>query len=341
MCCGSDTTTTTSSTQIPQELKDYYIWQMGQSQDLYNKATNTYNAQTQFPTYQGPRVAGLTGDQQTAIAMARNAGFMGGDQFTAADRALEAARANYGQTFAPDPVQTQAWNTATAQQYMNPYTQTALQASLDESNRQNDIARLADQGRAAKAGAFGGSRHGIVDAERDRNLMQTQNQMIANANNQAYGQAQQQFNADANRTASNSQFNTTMGLQAFNANRDQFNTDSNRDLQAASTWGSLGAARNAAYLNGANALMNAGNAQQQNVQQNYNTAYGDFKEQQQYPWTQLSNLMGTLKQQPVNMGQTTTSQQPTASTGQQMAGLGIAALGAAGAAGGFGKLFSW
>ena len=57
--------------------------------------------------------------------------------------------------------------------YMSPYTQNVTDVQSAEARRQAEIARIASAGRMTQAGAFGGSRQAILDAENNRNL-QTQ-----------------------------------------------------------------------------------------------------------------------------------------------------------------------
>jgi hypothetical protein len=56
-----------------------------------------------------------------------------------------------------------------ASNYMNPYQQQVTDIGKREAIRQSDIQGLSSNAQFAKAGAFGGSRHGVVDAERQRN----------------------------------------------------------------------------------------------------------------------------------------------------------------------------
>ncbi len=140
----------------------------------------------------------------------------------------------------------------TAQQYMNPYLQAALNPQIAEVRRQEAITQSQDAGRAAQAGAFGGSRSFIMDAERARNT----GQQIADITGQGYARAfdtAQQFNTEqqrlmADRDARMGQFNTEqnmrqriaeVGIDQFNkeqaglrtdeaARRGQFNTEAER-----------------------------------------------------------------------------------------------------------------
>lgn len=65
---------------------------------------------------------------------------------------------------------TGAFDSTAAQNYMNPYLQAALQPQLAEMRRQSEISGLADTSRLTKAGAYGGTRQAVMDAERDRAL---------------------------------------------------------------------------------------------------------------------------------------------------------------------------
>ena len=96
-------------------------------------------------------------------------------------------------------ISTDAFNQDYAQQYMNPYVQSALNPMLDESRRQAEVSRLGDASRLTQAGAFGGSRQAIMDSELNRNLMDKQNQMLTQGYNTAYDKALGAFGADQGR----------------------------------------------------------------------------------------------------------------------------------------------
>lgn len=88
------------------------------------------------------------------------------------------------------------WTQAQAQQYMSPYMQSVTDVQKREAARQSAIGGVAEQAQATQAGGYGGYRHGIVEAERARNLGMLQNQIEAQGLQQAYTQGAQQFNAD-------------------------------------------------------------------------------------------------------------------------------------------------
>ncbi len=88
------------------------------------------------------------------------------------------------------------FGTPEAQQYMNPYLETALRPQLAEMQRASDIARLADASRLTQAGAYGGSRQAIMESEARRNLLGKQSDVLGQGYMTAYDKATQQFNAD-------------------------------------------------------------------------------------------------------------------------------------------------
>jgi len=92
------------------------------------------------------------------------------------------------------------FDAAAQQQYMNPYLQGSLDPQLREARRQAEISRIADAGRMTKAGAFGGSRQAIMEAEGMRNLMQNQQDITAQGYNTAFQNAQNQFNTEQDRS---------------------------------------------------------------------------------------------------------------------------------------------
>jgi hypothetical protein len=104
------------------------------------------------------------------------------------------------QTMAGQQYAQMATDPRVTQALMNPYTQNVLGVQNKELQRQSDIAGTQRGAQAARAGAFGGSRQAIENAEANRALAVMKNANQAQALNQAYqqAQAQQQFGANLN-----------------------------------------------------------------------------------------------------------------------------------------------
>jgi hypothetical protein len=90
-----------------------------------------------------------------------------------------------------------------AEQYMNPYLAASLRPQLDELTRRATMQRLGNTKRLADAGAYGGSRQAIMDAELDRNLLRSQSDVLDRGYASAYDRGIAQFNKeqDAQRIA--------------------------------------------------------------------------------------------------------------------------------------------
>jgi len=78
--------------------------------------------------------------------------------------------------------------TSVVQQYMNPYIEAALRPQYEAATRQAEIARTGLQSEYGKAGAYGGSRQAVAEAELARGLQDR----LANITGQGYAQAYQQ-----------------------------------------------------------------------------------------------------------------------------------------------------
>ena len=155
-----------------------------------------------YQGYTGPLTAGQSDLQGTAFAGLGNLNIPNAAQtaynpmsFTgAAYAAPTAQQAAAGEMGAYTPASDNV-----VQQYMTPYLQGALQPQYDAAIRQNEIAQQAMQSRYANAGAYGGGRQGVASAELDRGMLDRMSGITGTGYQNAYEQAQNQFNAEQNR----------------------------------------------------------------------------------------------------------------------------------------------
>jgi len=118
-----------------------------------------------------------------------------------------------GMGYRPGQVRAGQLATTDLSPYMNPYTEQVIQANEADILRgaQMGLNNLGAQAQAARA--FGGSRHGIAEAELGRNVAQQLAQSSAGLRQAGYTQAQQAALSDiANRMAAQ-QYNVGSGLQ--------------------------------------------------------------------------------------------------------------------------------
>jgi len=98
---------------------------------------------------------------------------------------------------------------------MNPYIQSALQPQLDELRRQSEKSRVEQAGRLTRAGAYGGSRQALADAELTRGMLANMANVTGQGYNQAFQQAQQQFNTEQQQGQQSQNLANQFGLQAL------------------------------------------------------------------------------------------------------------------------------
>ena len=109
--------------------------------------------------------------------------------------------------------------------YMNPYTQSVTDTTMSELERQRLIAM--NQTNSAASGAFGGSRHGIMQAETNRGFGDVAARTLAGLNSDNFMQAQaagfqdigNQFSADSSNQKANLQGQLSNAENAINVGR--------------------------------------------------------------------------------------------------------------------------
>jgi len=279
--------------QIVREAPDIEAYKVG----LLKSAKGLADLPVNLPAY---NVAGFNQDQLNALEKARTGIGAYQPYLTAGSQAVTQATAN-------TQAAGQRINQQNIQEYMNPYSNLVLQNQLAEMNRQAAIQQQGLQAQAVRSGAFGGSREGIQRAELARNLMQTQNQAIAQATQQGYGQAlnaaQQQQQAQLNAATQLGNLGVQQG--AFGQTAQQLGQ---QDV---------------------NFLYNIGQ-QQQALTQQQNDATRNTQLQQAYePYQRLGYLSDIYKGAPTTQQSITAATAPVPSAFQQAAGLGIAGLAAA------------
>lgn len=300
-----DNTTTTSTTNLDPTMK---AW-LGQN---YTAAQGVANQQ--YNPYTGQMVAPNNYDQQYAGGMLYSNAQQGGIGQGAVSQGINAANGVAG--YQPQQVGTGTWNAQAAQQYTNPYTQSVIDTTNAQIQRNLGQTQQATNSQATTAGAYGGTRQAVANSMNTLNANQVMASTDAQLNDQAYNNAQTQFNADQSRQLTAGTANQSAGLQAANLG-----------LGSASILGQLGSAQNNLYTNAANGLgqwgTNEQNVQNQQNQWNYQNNYLN---PQNWPSRGLSALESAVSGIPT--GSSTTATTPVYQN-QWGSALGGAASGAA------------
>jgi hypothetical protein len=306
------TQTNVTQTAIPEYARPYAEKMLGQTEAL---------AATPYQTYDRERIAGFTPMQQQAFQGAQGMQTSGATGF-GASLAGAAGLGALGTQYDPTQFQGGQFGQQEAQQYMSPYMQSVVDIQQREAQRQADIAGTQRGAQAVGAGAFGGGRQAIMEAEAARNLATQKGDIQAQGLQSSYQQAQAQFNADQARRMQaqqlgeqSKQYGAGLGLQGLQT-----------AITGAGQLGTLGGQQFAQGMD-INKLQQAYGTQQQQQQQNIQSQqYQDFLNQQNYPYKQLGFMSDMLRGLPLSQASQQIYQQPPSAI-STAAGLGTAALG--------------
>ena len=272
-------TTSTNTTELP-------AWARGYAKDtLYQASLLTDPNKNPYKTYDQERIAGFSPmqeqAQQGAANMQPNQGVNAGMDMAARVGAQSFTRGN------------------TAANFMSPYMQNVVDIQKREAGRQSAMQGTQQQAQAASVGALGGGRDAIMRAERERNLGQQMNDIQATGSQNAFQQAQQQFNME-NQTG----------------------------LQAAGQLGALGQTQYGQQM-GINQLQNQYGAQQQALkQQGLSQGYQDFLNQQNDPYKRLGYMSDMVRGMPLGQQSTQSIYQAPPSMMQNIGAAGMGLYGA-------------
>jgi hypothetical protein len=218
-------------------------------------------------------------------------------------------------------------NPGTAQSFMNPYQQGVTDIANQEAARTSGIQQNQNNAQAAQAGAFGGSRAGVVQGENQRTLAMLQNQNQINGANQAYNSGMQQYN-----TQQTQQLNQNNALtQAGTAQGNLANSLTGQEQNNAMNQSGVATAAQNANLGLEQAKLGVGNQQQALTQNEYNTEQQNATMQFNQPMQSASWLQSIIQGSPQAMTTSSATYAPPPNLGAQLTGLGIAGLGAYGA----------
>jgi hypothetical protein len=313
---GGPVTSTTNTSNLPEYVQPYVENMLSSAQtQIYNDDMTTFRPYNPYSSNVNDYVAGFsplqqqaqqaTGQLRTPEQLQAGSQLAGASGLGALGLAGQAAGA--GQNFAQ-----QAQDPRAMQGYMSPYMQNVVDYQKSQALRDYQIAQPMRARQAIGAGAFGGSRQAIMEAEAERSLGSQLQGIAATGSQKAFEDAQRQ-----------QQFGANLGLQGIQAGLQGLG----QATQAGTALGQLGTAQLGAQTGIINAQTQQGAQMQAAEQQKINQAIQDYATAQQYPMMQLSMMNSLLRGLPM---QATTTQQYQAQPGaaQQALGLGLGALGA-------------
>ena len=199
---------------------------------------------------------------------------------------------------------------------MSPYMDAVVQRQQADAERQAKIAEQIQNAQAARSGAFGGSGNLLMRSQANANLARQKGDIMTAGLQNAFQNAQQQYNTQNQLNAQQQQFGAGLGLQGLQT--------ANTAAQNLANIGQTQYGQNVGLLNLQNQL---GGQQQQQVQNILNNQYQDYLNYQNYPYKQLGFMSDMLRGLPLTQQSSTVYQTPPSML-SQVAGLGVAGLGA-------------
>ena len=286
------TQTVRQSSEFPEELKPFV-------KDIFGKAQAIQEQRQEegFRPELTQQLAAFTPDQQAA--------FTGIREQVGQTRPLfeEATQLTRGATrAATDPAEVAA--------LMNPFLRNVTDIEKREARRVADVEEQQLAAQAAQAGAFGGSRAAILEAERQRNLAQQLGDIEARGRLAAFQDAQARL-------------------------QNQFG----REAAGAAQLSALGTAIPAQTFKELGALSGIGAAEQQQAQRALDIATQQAREEYGFPMQTLQDFQSILRGFPLPATTNVSRQSfsPAQPLSTQLLGLGTGLAGLAGAAGAFKK----
>ncbi len=237
----------TSSSSLSSWAGPYVTNMLGQAQAIAN---------TPYQTYQGPMTAGESGLQSKVFQGLGNltfpqnlggtfsqqgnqffpqyggAGGAGGEMGTSPGFQMPGGQAGVaGEGAASTGVVGAAQQpTGIAQSYMNPYLQSVMEPQLAELRRQSQITQLGNAAKMTGAGAYGGSRQALMDAETQRNLMQEMNKTVGQGYATAFDKGTNQFNTEQQQGMGLANLLSSQGQQQRGIEQEGITADYNEFL---------------------------------------------------------------------------------------------------------------
>lgn len=177
----------------------------------------------------------------------------------AGSQGYNAAQANVNPNLQAQNVQAGQIASTNLGQYMNPYTSQVIDTTMADIERQRQMAANQTAAQATAAGAFGGSREGVMQAETNKNYAQQAAQIAAQLRQADFMNAQQMAGQDIATRMQAGLANQQAGLQAGTTNAQMAMQQALANQSALNQAGQFGAsAANQAALANQAAMNQAG-----------------------------------------------------------------------------------
>tara|TARA_Y100001972_G_scaffold18300_1_gene20721 strand:+ start:520 stop:1449 length:930 start_codon:yes stop_codon:yes gene_type:complete len=261
-----------------------------------------------YETYEGQRLAEEAQDTLDSRQRARD---VAGTPIAGLPAAQAATTAGVGRALQGMGFEAGQFDSAAADQYMSPYMQQVVDVQKERAILDAQRQGAGRGAQAVQAGAFGGSRAAVQEALAGEALNRQLAEIQASGQQQAFEQAQQQFERDRAARADAERIGLGAGELAG---------------QQARSLADLGRLAREGDIESARLLEQVGKDITAREQAGLDLAYQDFVRQRDFPRENLQFLSSILRGVPITPSTETTTMQAYNPI-QQLLGTGISALG--------------
>jgi hypothetical protein len=334
---GGATTQTSYSTNLPEYAKPFYEELLKQTgkQVYQTDASGNVTGVKEYTPYTGERVAGFTPEQskvQTEVAgLTAPGGFGRAATGLGVGEAMGYGTAGLGlgQAFGytPTAISGGTFGAPEAAAYMSPYASNVTDIAVREARKQADLAKTAGMSGAIGRGTFGGARQALLQSEQERGAQQNIANIRAQGQQDAYLNAQKQFEADQARRMKAAELGQQGQQFAAGLGKDLGVAGLQTGLEASAKQGALAATEQVSNLERLKAQAASAGEKQALQQEINNLQYQQFQEQKNYEKAQLDYLSNILRGNAAALGTTQVQYAPAPSLASQLGGVGLAGLG--------------
>lgn len=291
-------TTQTTEVKLPKWVEDASKKNYAFAEKIAAKPYNPYTGQT---------VAGTSQGTQDSWDMFYNTLGTGDKQRGEASDIFSRVGASNAPTVNPKSLTDVNLN-----DYLNPYIDNVENKALGALDRQRVQALMGNADKASAAGAFGGSRSGIVDGVTNAQSALAAGDMSAQLRKSGFDTAVQNATGDINRDFAGQQSNATNWLQNMA-----------QQLQAGSGLLNAGQGMSDQRLKDIAGLGQIGSQQQNQQQQELDDKKGKFDAAENYDLERLNVLLSSLGMSPYGKSETTNKTAQGGSSGTDFAQMGL------------------
>jgi hypothetical protein len=334
---GQPQTQTSYTSTLPEYAKPFYEELLKQSSKQVYQTDPSGNVTgiKEFVPYTGERIAGFTPEQQAV--QAKTAALTQPGQFAGATTGLGAGTTmglgagmtGLGQAFGYSPMAISGgtFDAPAASYYMSPYQTGVTDIAVREAEKQRDLARTGRMTGAIGRGTFGGARQTLADVEAERGAAQGISDIRTRGQQEAFMNAQQQFERDQARRMQAAQLGQQAQQYQAGIGKDIGLAGLTAGLQGSQALGALGATEQATDIERLKAQAASAGESQAMQQERLNQQYQQFMDKQNYQKAQMDYLSNILRGNAGALGQTQVQYAPAPSIASQLGGLGLAGLG--------------